>query len=77
MHVSNFGASVADPERVEDYWDSSYCTMAANLQLIFYRNRKGDILVKPLLNGAETTLPFQSVKGPYYSWKAFKEYYRK
>ena len=77
MHVSNFGASVADPERVEDYWDSSYCTMAANLQLIFYRNRKGDILVKPLLNGAETTLPFQSVKGPYYSWKAFKDYYRK
>ncbi|MCR5002883.1 MAG: histidine phosphatase family protein [Bacteroidales bacterium] len=77
MNVGTFGARISDPERVEDYWDSSYCTMAANLQLIFYRNRKGDVLVKPLLNGNETTLPFQAVDGPYYSWKAFKEYYNK
>ncbi len=34
--------------------------MGANLQLIFYRDKKNDILVKFLLNECEVTLPLKS-----------------
>ena len=49
--------------------------MGCSLQLVFFRNAAGDILVKPLLNEAEATLPFPAVTESYYSWEAFKAYY--
>lgn len=43
--------------------------MASNLQMIFYRNKKGDVLVKILRNEVETTIPaLKAVSGPYYRW---------
>lgn len=43
--------------------------MASNLQMIFYRNKKGDVLVKLLRNEVETTIPaLKAVSGPYYRW---------
>ena len=49
--------------------------MAANIQLIFYRNPAGDILVKVLLNEREATLPIAGAPAPYYPWRALKAYY--
>jgi len=53
-----------------------HCPFAANLQIIFYRNRKGgDILVKFLTNERETPIPeLTPVSGPYYRWNDVKEY---
>lgn len=48
--------------------------MGANLQLIFYRNKKNDILVKFLLNESEVELPLKSKTVPYYSWKELKTF---
>ena len=48
--------------------------MGANLQLIFYRNKKNDILVKFLLNEREVTLPLKSKTLPYYLWKEVKTF---
>lgn len=51
--------------------------MAANVQMIFYRNSKGDVLVKVLLNEQETSIPGLSgfaVQGVYYPWERFREY---
>lgn len=49
--------------------------MASNLQMIFYRNRKGDVLVKLLRNEVETTIPaLRSVSGPYYRWDDLRGY---
>lgn len=52
--------------------------MGANVQLVFYRNKKkgGPILVKALLNEDEATLPLadQSM-APYYKWDDFRQYY--
>lgn len=47
---------------------------AANLQMIFYRNRKGgDILVKFLYDEKETMIRgLQSYSGPYYKWEDVK-----
>ena len=47
--------------------------MASNLQMIFYRNKSGDVLVKFLYQEQERLLhglePFQ---GPYYKWETVK-----
>lgn len=49
--------------------------MASNLQMIFYRNRKGDVLVKLLRNEVETTIPaLPTVSGPYYSWPVLRDH---
>ena len=54
--------------------------MASNIQLIFYRPKKGkdgDVLVKALLNEREVALPGNPVTGPYYKWADLKAYYLK
>lgn len=49
--------------------------MGSNLQMIFYRNKKGDVLVKLLRNEVETTIPaLRSVSGPYYRWDDLRGY---
>ena len=43
--------------------------MAVNLQMIFYKDRKSDILVKFLCNERETKIPsLDAVEGIYYRW---------
>ena len=50
--------------------------MGSNLQLIFYRDRKGEVLVKILRNERETTIPaLKPYKGPYYRWKDLRNYF--
>ena len=50
--------------------------MAANIQLVFYRNPKNpkaDLLVKALLNEEEATMPLPATSTPfYYRWTDFK-----
>lgn len=47
--------------------------MATNLQAVFYRNRKGHVLVKFLVNEKECRLGLLP-GGPYYSWDTVKEH---
>lgn len=52
-------------------------TMAANIQLIFFRNRKGDILVKLLHCEQEQRLADEAgtpVDGFYYRWSDFRNF---
>lgn len=51
--------------------------MAANIQLVFYRPKKGegDVLVKALLNEREVAMPVPTDSYPYYRWEALREYY--
>jgi hypothetical protein len=45
-----------------------YSPFAGNFQLIFYKNKKGEVLVKPLLNERETVIV--GLEGfPYYKWE--------
>ena len=60
-----------DTEEINLKWFGPWYTpFAANLQMIFYKNKKGgDILVKFLVNERETALMgVQPVTGPYYRW---------
>ena len=61
---------------VADVWVSAnYICMGTNCQMIFYRNRKGDVLVKILRNEIETVIPsLPTFKGPYYRWEDLRAY---
>ena len=61
-------------EEVCEHWNATYMMpMATNLQLVFYRGRKGDVLVKMLFNEGESSIPALG-PGPYYSWAVLREY---
>lgn len=59
------------------YWPGfKYLNMATNLQLIFYKNKKGDVLVKLYRNENETTIPaLKPYFGPYYRWSDLRAYF--
>lgn len=58
-------------EDVHERWfDFRMMSMASNLQMIFFRNRKGDVLVKLVYNERETTIPaVKTAEGPFYRWE--------
>ena len=78
LTVMNIGdwQRIVPRDSVKNYWQVQDIPMAANLQLVFYRNRAGDILLKPLLNEKNLKLPFPAVQEPYYRWSDFLSYYR-
>lgn len=55
------------------YWFQSYnIPMAATIAFVLYKDKKGDVLFKLMLNEEEVSLPqLQSVQGPYYKWSDF------
>lgn len=77
LDLNGLGREFASIEEAEKAGLRSYdlIPMAGNVQLVFYRNDAGDILVKALLNEREATLPGTPVSGPYYKWSDLKEYY--
>ena len=59
--------SISDYDNIEKVWqDINITSMAANVQLVFYRNKQGDVLVKALHNEAEVRLPLAGDNAPYY-----------
>ena len=81
LELDNCGKQIADFEQLpaEGWLNYKIFPMGCNVQLIFYKPKKGkgDILVKALLNENETTLPLKPVSGPYYKWSDFREYFTK
>jgi hypothetical protein len=65
---------VADADK---YWYAhEMVPMGTNLQLIFYRNCKGEVLVKMLYNEAETAIKaVPAYQGPYYRWEDLREWF--
>ena len=49
--------------------------MGANLQMVFFKNKKGDVLVKILVNERETLIPaVEAFDGPFYRWADLREH---
>ena len=72
--LEGYGYPRLSAEEAFRSWNGSkLCPFAANLQIIFYRNRKGVVLVKFLANEQETLIPeLQAYSGPYYKWDDVK-----
>lgn len=80
MRIEGCCAVETDPERFADVWcDFRITPMAANLQLVFYRNPMwpGEVLVKFLHNEREVSIPVPSDILPYYRWKDVEAFYEK
>jgi len=79
LELGNCGAQVENLDTLDNVWRNyRIFPMACNVQLVFYRPKKGktgDILVKALLNEREMPLPVQAVSGPYYRWQDLRQYY--
>jgi len=72
--VAECASEEADPQRWWRAWrDWEVSPMAANFQLVFYRDRRGSVLVKCLLNEKETAIPALG-DGPYYPWPQLRAY---
>lgn len=79
LELGSCGLVTDDLDNLDDQWRNyRIFPMACNVQLIFYRplkGRKGDILVKALLNEREVTLPVPTTQYPYYRWAELRQYY--
>ncbi len=77
MGINGADIDPTDPYEVKNCYQSWETCKASNLQLVFYRSKKGsqDILVKCLLNGEEAKLPVPTDQFPYYKWSDFKQFY--
>lgn len=49
--------------------------MGSNLQMVFYRNRENDVIVRLLYNEMDAAIPaLKPFEGPFYKWTDLKEY---
>ncbi|MBO4595763.1 MAG: hypothetical protein J5632_04045 [Bacteroidales bacterium] len=80
MNLDGFGTEPSSPKDVAHWFQLFRSPMAANIQYVFYKpvkNKKGDILVKVLLNGEEVSVgQLDKVSGPYYKWDDVAKYLR-
>ena len=76
LGLEGFGYPRLTAEEAYSTWPGAkLCTFASNLHMIFYKNRKGEVLVKFLANEQETLIPeLKSFSGPYYRWEDVKKY---
>ena len=60
-----------------EYWSSSeQCPMATNIQMILYRNRRGEVLAKVLYNEREACFSaLEPLSGPYYPWETLRAWF--
>ncbi len=76
MKVEGCYGSSDDPYKLHEvYADFKISPMAANLQMVFFRNKKGDVIVKLLLNEREVMIDgLPSDIAPFYHWSELRNY---
>lgn len=79
MDLDGTGVSVDNLDELDQHFRSyMIIPTACNIQLVFYRPKKGkqgDILVKALLNENEVSMPVHTDLYPYYKWDDVKAFY--
>lgn len=79
LELDGSNISVDNLDELDNYFRNyEIIPYAGNVQLIFYRpvkGKKGDILVKALLNEREVTMPVSTDNFPYYKWADLRQYY--
>lgn len=79
MSLEGCDGRIESPDDVYKGWcDWKVTPMAANIQMIFFRNdnQPDKILVKILHNEKETHIPVSTDKWPYYDWNDVKSYFQ-
>lgn len=72
-----YGSTDDAHELYKIYADYKISPMAANLQMIFFKDKKGEVLVKFLLNEREVGIPVETNTYPFYKWADTKDYFNR
>ena len=74
LDINGYGFESEDPWEVAQKWRNyEISPMGANLQLIFFKNKEGEIIFHPRLNEYTATISSLSEVYPgFYSWQSFK-----
>lgn len=77
MDIKGTNIKEDDPNNIYKVWcDFKVTPMAANIQIIFYKNKNNnDIIVKFLHNEKEAEIPIKTDIFPYYKWNDVRDYY--
>ena len=77
LRLDGCTGTTEDPERCDEaFIDYKISPMCGNIQLVFFRNRKGEVLVKFLLNENEVGIPVGTDRYPFYRWEDVRAYYK-
>ncbi len=75
LQLEDCVAYESNPYKLHEVWaDYSISPMASNLQLVFFKNKQGNVLVKFMLNEREIAIPIESDIYPFYDWKDAREW---
>lgn len=77
IDADGYGVELENPEEVAEKWRNfEISPMGANLQLVFFRNNDGKILVLPRLNESPVKISDVPEECPgYYDWEILKNYF--
>ena len=77
MGLNGTDYRTTDLENLDKYWQTyKIFPMAANIQFVYFRKAgSDDILMLPLLNEREATLPVKTDVAPYYHWIDVHDYF--
>lgn len=77
MKVSECCPTTSNMNTLALAWqDFNIVPMAGNVQLVFYQNNEGHVMVRILLNENEVHLPIPSASPPYYDWEEVKQLWK-
>ena len=68
MGDRRFSVRAKNDERIDECYDWGFAPMASHVLFVFYRNDKGNMLVRILMNDEDLQLPLKKVKGVFYPW---------
>ncbi len=75
LGLKGCSTDITDPAKLPEGWaDFEVSPMAANIQIVFFRNKKGDIIAKLMLNEHETSIPVETDIFPFYRWSDLRQY---
>jgi hypothetical protein len=77
MGLNGLDYRTTDLETLDQHWQTyKVFPMAANIQFVYFRKAgSDDILMLPLLNEREATLPVNTDVAPYYHWSDVRDYF--
>ncbi|WP_297433276.1 histidine-type phosphatase [uncultured Cetobacterium sp.] len=76
LDINGYSAKEDNMEKVYEKWlGRDISGMSTNIQWIFYKNDKNDVLVKILHNEKDAELPIATTMKPYYKWDDVKNFY--
>lgn len=76
MQVEGYNVTCSVKDIKEEWVGFQLLPMGSNIQMIFYRNKAGEVLVKLIRNENETVIPaLPTFQGPYYRWEDLRAYF--